>query len=595
MGKSNWNNMILLFKIIKKVCPFRMIYSIINIILEKTNSVLFNVLFVKYIIDNLEKRLTIEKILLVFGACGLAQLISKLVGFYYYNIYIPDSNLKIEEYICKSIYNKAQNIDLKNYDDPEIYEKFSLAMSNSSGQIIQIYELIISLLGSLYMVVAIGTIMLTINPILSIFIIIPLLINLIIGKKFNKLHYKYNNEKIKNQKVQNYINKCFFYKEYTLDQKTTEIYNSLFMHLKSSTFELLKIIDCDSKLIAWYEYIYMITSDVIVYLGCIIFSIFSIFIWKILSISECIVIINTLNNMIGALWQLGSLYIKVDKKLLFLENYTEFLNLSNDILDGKEKITDKNSNIIFKDVSFRYTNAKKNVIQHLSFEIPYGQKLAIVGMNGSGKTTLIKLLLRLYDPTDGEIIFDKKNIINYNITEYRNMFYVLFQDYQLYSFALGTNISMDSKFDAERVLKSLTYSGMNKKIMEVDDAINKIVGCEIDTNGLRFSKGERQKLALARLFYNRKDYIVLDEPFSNLDPVAERDIYNNLMKEFSDKTLIVITHKLVSISGFDKIMLIDCGQILEYGSHDELINAKGLYYTMYNKQMDMFEEEKKFD
>lgn len=413
---------------------------------------------------------------------------------------------------------------------------------------------------------------------------------MIIGKKFNRLHYKYNNEKIQNQRIRNYVNRCFFYKEYTLDQKTTEIHNALINHFKNSTIDLLEIIKKNSGSIAAFEYIYMITSDVVVYLGCILFSVFGIFIWNIMSVSGCIVVINTLNNMIGALWQTGSLYVKMDKNLLFLENYSDFLKLSNDIVDGCEVSENECANIIFKNVSFSYPNAKDSVLQNLTFEIPYGQKLAIVGINGIGKSTLIKLMLRLYDPTNGEIMFDGKNIKLYSATEYRKKFSVLFQDYQLYSFSLATNISMDAKTDEESARGSLSKTELNGKVDKVFNSLDLIVGNEIESNGLQFSKGERQKLALTRLFYRKKKYIILDEPFSNLDPITEKNIYCNLMNEFRKETLIVISHRLPSISEFDRIMLIDSGCVAEFGNHNELMQAKGIYYTMYNKQMEMFKD-----
>ncbi len=588
--KHTWNNFTILIKTIVEACPFRIIYSIINILLEKTNSILFSVLLVKYVVDNFENGLSYEKIIYIFVICGVFQIVTKLVGAHYYNVYVPISNLGIEKHIRKNIYNKAKRIDLKNYDSPEIYKRFTLAMSDSSGHIIQLYESLVSLLGSLYMVITIGIIMLTINPIFIIFVMIPLLVNMVIGKKFNRLHYKYNNEKILNQRIRNYVNRCFFYKEYTLDQKTTEIHNSLFNHFKNSTVDLLNIIRKNSKPIALFEYIYMITSDIVVYLGCILFSVCGVFVWKFMNISGCIVVINTLNNMIGALWQLGSLYIKIDKNLLFLENYSEFINLSNDILDGEEKIINQKSSIVFKNVSFHYLGEEQDVLHNVSFEIPYGQKLAIVGVNGIGKTTLIKLLLRLYDPTSGEIAFDGESIQKYNTTQYRSMFDVLFQDYQLYSFDIAANISMDSQIEAERALNSLLSTGLYEKTGEVCHKLSSPVGNDIEPGGLQFSKGERQKLALTRLFYNMKDYIILDEPFSNLDPITEKSIYDNLMQRLGDKTMIVVSHKLASISDFDKIMLIDSGSICEYGNHTELMLAKGLYYTMYNKQLEMFKD-----
>ena len=170
------------------------------------------------------------------------------------------------------------------------------------------------------------------------------------------------------------------------------------------------------------------------------------------------------------------------------------------------------------------------------------------------------------------------------------MFDVLFQDYQLYSFDLATNISMDSQIESERAFNSLLSTGLYDEIGEVCHKLSSPVGNDIEPDGLQFSKGERQKLALTRLFYNMKDYIVLDEPFSNLDPITEKNIYDNLMQRLGKKTMIVVSHKLSSIADFDKIMLIDSGSICEYGNHNELMLAKGLYYTMYNKQIEMFKD-----
>ena len=263
-NKKTWSNISILFDTIKEVCPFRVLYSIINIALEKTNSILFSVLLVKYIVDNFENGLSTHKIIGIFLITGLFQLITKIVGSHYYNIYVPQSNLKIEKFIREKIYNKSMQIDIKNYDSPEIYKKFTLAMSDSSGHIIQLYETFVSIIGSIYMVTTIGIIMLTINSVFIFFVLIPLLVNMIIGKKFNRLHYKYNNEKIQNQRIRNYVNRCFFYKEYTLDQKTTEIHNALINHFKNSTIDLLEIIKKNSGSIAAFEYIYMITSDVVV-------------------------------------------------------------------------------------------------------------------------------------------------------------------------------------------------------------------------------------------------------------------------------------------------------------------------------------------
>lgn len=589
--KSKMRNVKLLFKVIKEVCPFRIFFSLLTVLLKKTNSILFSVLLIKYIVDNYSAGLKLVNIAIIFAVCGAFQLLTKLVSSYYYNIYFPVSNIKIEKYIRTMIYDKAKKLDLAYYDTPELYKKFTLAMSDSSDRIIELYETIISLIGSLYMVITTGLIMISIQPVFIMFVLLPLLVNMVIGKRFNKIHYKYNNEKAQNQRVRDYVNRCFYYKGFALDQKTTDIHNSLFHYYKDSTRNLLGIIKRNSKKVALFEYIYMITSDVIVYLGCILFSVISVFVFHTMTISSCIVVINTLNNMIGALWQIGSIYVKLDKNILFFDSFLDFLNCPIQIESGLVRFPQEDKSISFDKVTFRYPNSEKYIFQNLTYDIPYGQKIAIVGINGVGKTTLIKLLLRLYDPTEGNIFCGHQNIKTYNLKDYRQSFGVLFQDFQLYAFSLANNIAMDLKYDKSSISTAVGMAKLQEKIDQYNVIPDQMITHDIDEAGMQFSKGESQKLALSRLFYKDYNFIILDEPFSNLDLLTEKTIYNNLMANFREKTMIVISHRLASIIDFDKIIVMEDGQIIESGTHQQLMETGGLYCNMFNKQADAYKDD----
>ncbi len=583
-------NIRLLFAIIKEVCPFRIFFSFLTIIIERTNSILFSVLLIKYIVDNFDAGLKLENIVLIFTFCGVFQIITKLISTYYKNIYLPVSNIKIEKHIRNMIYDKARKIDLASYDSPEIYSKFTLAMSDSSARIIELYENMVTFVGTFYMVITIGLIIISIQPIFLILILIPQFVNLIIGKRFNRIQYKYNNEQIQNQRIRDYVNRCFYYKEYTLDQRTTEIHNSLFRFYKDSTSDLLGIIKRYSKKVVLFIYIYMTSSDVIVYLGGILFSVISVFVFHSMTISGCIVIINTLVNMCGAIWQIGGVYIKIDRDILFLDNFIDFLDCSVEIENGTEAFPKKDRSISLDKVTFRYPNSEKNIFEDLTCEIPYGQKVAIVGINGVGKTTLIKLLLRLYDPTEGNILCGQQNIKTYNLNDYRRSFGVLFQDFQLYAFSLANNISMDIDYNESDVLNAISMVKLQGKVEQYNILYSQMITNDIDEAGMQFSKGESQKLALSRLFYKDYSYIILDEPFSNLDLFTEKSIYDNLMANFREKTVIVISHRLASISGFDKIIVMEEGQIIEAGTHQQLMETGGLYCTMFNKQADAYKD-----
>jgi len=583
-------NIRLLFATIKEVCPFRIFFSFLTIIIERTNSILFSVLLIKYIVDNFDAGLKLENIVLIFIFCGAFQIITKLISTYYKDIYLPVSNIKIEKHVRNMIYDKARKIDLASYDTPEIYKKFTLALSDSSARIIELYENMVTFVGTFYMVITIGLIIISIQPIFLILILIPQFVNLIIGKRFNKIQYKYNNEKIQNQRIRDYVNRCFYYKEYTLDQRTTEIHKPLFRFYKDSTSDLLGIIKRYSKKVILYIYIYMTSSDVIVYLGGILFSVISVFFFHSMTISGCIVIINTLVNMCGAIWQIGGVYIKIDRDILFLDNFIDFLDCSVEIENGTEAFPKKDRSISLDKVTFRYPNSEKNIFESLTCEIPYGQKVAIVGINGVGKTTLIKLLLRLYDPTEGNIFCGQQNIKTYNLNDYRSSFGVLLQDFQLYAFSLANNIAMDLNYNESSVATAIQMAKLQEKIDQYNVAPDQMITNDVDEDGMQFSKGESQKLALSRLFYKNYSFIVLDEPFSNLDLLTEKTIYDNLMVAFREKTMVVISHRLASITDFDKIIVMEEGQIIESGTHQQLMEIGGLYCTMFNKQADAYKD-----
>ena len=334
----------------------------------------------------------------------------------------------------------------------------------------------------------------------------------------------------------------------------------------------------------------MTSSDVIVYLGGILFSVISVFVFHSMTISGCIVIINTLVNMCGAIWQIGGVYIKIDRDILFLDNFIDFLDCSVEIENGTEAFPKKDRSISLDKVTFRYPNSEKNIFENLTCEIPYGQKVAIVGINGVGKTTLIKLLLRLYDPTEGNILCGQQNIKTYNLNDYRRSFGVLFQDFQLYAFSLANNISMDLDYNDSDVLNAISMVKLQGKVEQYNMLYSQMITNDIDEAGMQFSKGESQKLALSRLFYKDYSYIILDEPFSNLDLITEKSIYDKLMDKFQEKTVIVISHRLASISGFDKIIVMEEGQIIETGTHQQLMETGGLYCTMFNKQADAYKD-----
>ena len=272
----------------------------------------------------------------------------------------------------------------------------------------------------------------------------------------------------------------------------------------------------------------------------------------------------------------------------FLKLIFEFLDIPNQMYQGSltvEKRMDRDYEIEFCNVSFKYPGSETYVLRNVSMKFRVGERLAVVGMNGSGKTTFIKLLCRLYDPTEGEILLNGIDIKKYNYDEYMSVFSVVFQDFKLFSYTLGENVSAKTNYDEAAVKRCLLDSGFEERLQDMTEGINTYLYKDFCKQGIEISGGEAQKIALARALYKDAPFIVLDEPTAALDPVAEAEVYSNFNKLVGDKTAIYISHRLSSCRFCDEIAVFDNGQIVQQGSHDELVaDENGKYYELWYAQ-----------
>ncbi len=272
----------------------------------------------------------------------------------------------------------------------------------------------------------------------------------------------------------------------------------------------------------------------------------------------------------------------------FLETYLEYFDLQNDMYQGSlsvEKRSDKQFDIEFKNVSFRYTGSEDFALKDINLNLKVGERLAVVGQNGSGKTTFIKLLCRLYDPTEGEIHMNDFNVRKYDYRQYLDLFSVVFQDYNLLAMPLGNNVASAEKWDAVKAEQLLYEVGFGERYEEMPKKLNTSLYKDFDEEGVNISGGEAQKIALARALYKDAPFIILDEPTAALDPIAEAEIYSKFDEIVGDKTAIYISHRLSSCRFCDKIAVFDEGRIVQVGTHKELLeNKNGKYYELWHAQ-----------
>ena len=312
--------------------------------------------------------------------------------------------------------------------------------------------------------------------------------------------------------------------------------------------------------------------------------------------------IGSVTQYIGAVTSLsGSLSLLVKalgdmrNNAAFLRTTFEFLDVPNDMYKGSltvEKRSDRKYDIEFQNVGFRYPGSDAWALRGVSLKFRVGERLAVVGQNGSGKTTFIKLLCRLYDPTEGKILLNGIDISKYDYEEYMSIFSVVFQDFKLLAFSVGQNVAAKAEYDRERVTECLEKAGFGDRLQRMPDGTETCLYKDFDDKGVEISGGEAQKIALARALYKDAPFIVLDEPTAALDPVAEYEIYTKFNEIIGDKTAIFISHRLSSCRFCSDIAVFDHGKIVQRGSHDELVASDGKYRELWFAQAQYYVEDR---
>jgi len=298
--------------------------------------------------------------------------------------------------------------------------------------------------------------------------------------------------------------------------------------------------------------------------------------------------VSSITALSGGLSLFLSTLGELQNNTAFLRTVFEFLDIPNNMYQGSlttEKRSDKKYEIEFRSVSFKYPSSDQYVLKNVSLKFNVGQRLAVVGQNGSGKTTFIKLLCRLYDPTEGEILLNGIDIRKYDYLQYISIFSIVFQDFKLLSYSLGQNIAAAVEYDDRKARDCLDKVGFGERLEKMTKGLNTCLYKDFEEDGVEISGGEAQKIALARALYKDAPFIILDEPTAALDPVAEFEVYSKMNEIVGEKTAVFISHRLSSCRFCNDIVVFCEGELIQHGSHDELVSdMEGKYYELWNAQ-----------
>lgn len=309
-------------------------------------------------------------------------------------------------------------------------------------------------------------------------------------------------------------------------------------------------------------------------------------------LSDVVTIINAAVSLQQRVYSFGWHVSEFIENGLYAENIREFLVYEPKIKENENGAVPRadDNTLTLKNVSFTYEGKNEPTLKNISIDLPPKTKIALVGHNGAGKSTLVKLLMRLYDTTEGHIKMQNRDIKEYSIDSYRKKLGSVFQDYKVFAGTVGENVVMDFADNADRaaIIKSLAQSGLSEKLSELKNGMNTQLTKEFDEDGALMSGGEFQKIAVARVFAKKSSIAVLDEPSSALDPISEYNLNQTMMHLAENKTVIFISHRLSTTCMADRIYMLENGEIAECGSHEELMRENGKYAEMFNKQAEKY-------
>lgn len=313
----------------------------------------------------------------------------------------------------------------------------------------------------------------------------------------------------------------------------------------------------------------------------------------VISIGSVLKFVSSLSQLSTAITKIITTFSDIAIQAQYIDYYIKFLSIENVKYQGQLPIEKRNDNqyeIEFKDVSFHYPDNDEMILEHVSFKLKIGDKYAIVGPNGAGKTTFIKLLCRLYDPTEGQILLNGIDIKKYDYKEYLQLFSVVFQDFKLFSFDIAQNVATDTNYDEKKVWDCLDKAGVGERVRQMDKKLQSKL-YQSDDDGIEISGGEAQKIAIARALYKDAPFVILDEPTSALDPISEYEIYSKFDTLVTDKTSIYISHRMSSCRFCDNIVVFEKGKIVQLGNHESLLQDEaGLYYQLWSSQAKYYAE-----
>ena len=573
-------------KLAAGISPAIVIHSFFLWLIGHGEWVFFDGVFMRVIVNGLDQNIGFDRIFRFILISGIVFCILRIYTGYIDNVVYPLETNRLFGGIYKKLYSKAKNVELRCYEDSDFYNRYTMAMDGAEAKITAVIRGVFGALVGSVAAVVVFYLMFEIDHYAILFIISPLIGNFIFGNLKNKYEYKRYQGWVPNDKVLNYVSRMMYLPDGAKEIRLSQVFELMRKQYAEATEKNVKVSIKYAFANCTLSFLRITFTFTVIFEGVMFYAIYRNRVSGSISLAQLTIMTSLMVAMTWILIRVFENIMEILKNGMFINNLRSFLDYEEKIpedFDGEIPSKDFES-LEFRNVSFSY--GEKKTIDNLSFAIKKGETAALVGHNGAGKTTIIKLLLRLYDPDEGEILYNGKNIKEYNLKAYREIFATTFQDFQMFGMSVRENVLMGRHYDGEegKVVKALKMAGVYDRICELPEGLDTVMTKEFDENGAVLSGGETQKVAVARTFVRETPMKIFDEPSSALDPIAEYDLFKSILKEARDHTMLFISHRLSSVKDCDRVFMLEKGTLIEEGTHSQLIASNGKYAQMYKKQ-----------
>ena len=568
-----------------------LVFSIFKNSIEQIFYVFFFVYLTKFIFNCIERNISYKKLFIfLIVACSLHVCVHFICGWYeaYRKVKTPE----VYRYIFHKVMDLSDSLELKDFESPDFYDRYTRALDRCVDSAIDLAIKTGVYFGNVVSTIASLVIVVTVDPVFLVFMIVPMIVSLYFGNKNGKCNYDRESAITRDKRVADYVKRVYYEKKYAAEVRLFDINSIMFDKQVEAVDNMEKISLKYRKKSAFYSFLmkssYSILAGIVAYL----YVVFKVKLGNVSDVSSYVAMITAMSFSTNQLKQAVENRIFLSNESKLFRNLEEFLKKNTQKEKGKIKIEEIES-IELNNVSFIYPGAKKETIKNVTFKWNKGEKLAIVGYNGAGKTTLIKLIMGLYPPTDGKILVNGIDLAEVDEDSYRERFGTVFQDLQVFAMPLIENVLMRrpaGEEDYKKAKKALINAQFDVNHKGLINGLDTVVSREFDESGFVPSGGQAQKIAIARVFAAEPDMVILDEPSSALDPLAEYNMYNNMMKLSEGRGVIFISHRLSSARMADEIYLMKDGEVVESGTHEELIANQSFYHEMFTLQAENYQE-----